>query len=55
MSVPERLQRERTQPQSATYRVLKGEITKKQYHDLVNQERRRHGLPEIKQAATEGS
>jgi hypothetical protein len=46
----ERLRQAQGSTDSPTYRVLKGYISEREYRDLVNQERRRHGLPAIKQA-----
>jgi hypothetical protein len=52
------LNRERREParptDSPAYRRLKNEISDREYERLVNEERRRHGLPEIQRQAAEG-
>jgi hypothetical protein len=47
VTLKERLQRARPTIKSPTYKILKGEISRPEYDKLVNEERRRHGLPDI--------
>lgn len=45
---------DRSQVDSSTYRILKGEITQKEYEKIRNDQRVRHGLPPLeRQAAAE--
>ena len=54
VTVRERLERARPTVDSPTYRLLKGEITRAQYEALINEQRKRHGLPAIKRQVASG-